>query len=28
LLSREGVAEHDLDAELEVIQQLVRGGDA
>ena len=28
LLSREGVAEHDLDAELEVIQRLVRGGDA
>ncbi len=27
-LSREGVAEADLDAELDVIQRLVRGGDA
>lgn len=27
-LSREGVAEADIDAELEVIQRLVRGGDA
>ena len=27
-LSREGVADADLDAELEVIQRLVRGGDA